>query len=143
MGTSTDAYLFFGFSFSDQEVGQDTPDWLDEDMEWEAIYAERHDGINKPDVVYIGHEHVYSTYWQAKREAAERASCEIAFHCSGDYPIWFVALQGTRFVASRGDEVEVKLPNIHEEQITEMRAFCELLGIKWKEPKWLLVSYWG
>lgn len=71
--------------------------------------------------------------------------CEVDSHCSGDFPVYFVAVKDSRKTAHRGFPKELA-PNaleIKPEWDALLRAFCKEAGIEWQEPGWVLASYWG
>ena len=86
--------------------------------------------------------------WDVRRDARNACPVEIVSHCSYDYPMYIVALTGTRIWASRGYPVEVdpeKL-NIDPEKIKEYHKFITDKGIPVPEgetPHWVLCSMWG
>lgn len=149
VGVSTNAILAFGFDLGVEGAeelaelfmpGVDTEE--DESFEFDewiatqagVVYPEEHSGIDSPEF------EDYST----KREAAI-AACpvEVITHCSYDYPMYFLALRGTKISASRGYPVAITTPTPTAEQIAAMRAFCEQHGIEWQEPSWHIFSLWG
>jgi len=150
MGTTTDAYLFYGFTIYDPEEGEgEMPPWMDDEsdegsLEWEDVLATKL-GLSKPDGAYIDHEGEYRTYWKERGKLAEGAGCVVDTHCSGEYPIYFVALKDKYFRASRGNPTEIDMGSmvITSMEKEKLRRFCELLEIPWQEPKWYLASYWG
>lgn len=138
MGQSTDAFLFFGFS-----LGEDTESLSD----WEKKYAAKK-GVQEPTEEYDDFDPVvvdkYNAYWDRCRELVDLEPCTIAFHCSGDYPIYYVAIKRTVSRASRGYPKEINpaelADNCGERQA--LLAFCELMDIPPQSPKWWLASRW-
>lgn len=151
MGVSTDGLLFLGILI-DEESECPWEDEKDEDGEtgtwysWEDHYA-RLKGCPKPDVPYDTPKNkaLHSAYWDAKRKILEACAVEMDTHCSGEYPLWYVALKRLRWSASRGspDSFEV-LPVATDEDRAAVVEFCKLMDIKCEEkPQWHLASYWG
>jgi hypothetical protein len=119
MGTSTNAILYFGFDFCDVDEGDALP-WGEDEDEYEAV---------------------------SKKFGSDRSNCAciIDRHCYIDSPIFFVALKRNVFTAYRGmpSTVDIGELKVSEEEIQQLRSFCETMGIAWQEPKWRLASYWG
>jgi hypothetical protein len=145
MGTSTNAYLYFGFTFYSEEDGEGAPGWLEgEDHNWERVYAARAGGILAPDEEFSDStKAAYHAYWDKARAAVEACPCTIDTHCYIDSSMWFVALKRTKICARRGYPEEVRLVEPTKAEIKQLKDFCELMGIKWQESRWELASYWG
>ena len=138
MGISSDAMLFYGFSAEDEGVWDDL-----EDMEWEELYAEKK-GIKPPEVAYSDATRAeWSAYWDKTREARAAEPCEMACHCSDGCAIPYVYIKSTHVTASRGYPQEVKTLEINPAWRGQLKAFCDLMGIPWQEPKWYIASWMG
>jgi len=162
MGISTNAYLYFGFDFLDKSYGYDEDNegqvFTEEDLgHWEEMYA-AHFGIKDDSNLYTEDGRDYAVpegpererrnklgrdYREKMRQVVTASGCNIGSHCSGECPIYFVYTR--KFRSYRGDS---KVINASDLQVTEadvqkLKEFCEILGIKWKEPAWRLASYWG
>lgn len=141
MGVSTDGIIAFGFQVGDED---ETPAFLEnvEDHDFEEVQA-RDLGLEKPTTTNYD-DPVWSAYWKAKRERipAEHPA-DLVHHCSGEYPMYFLAVPGTEVKANRGYPKAFSLPVITDEQINALRLWCEKHGVEWQEPKWHLMSYWG
>ena len=127
MGVSTDAYLFYGFTIYDAEEGIGTP------PQWEP----QEDG-----------EDPNWSNWEYYCDAATVARLKdlkimIGYHCHSDYPIYFICPKETWVFASRGYPVGIKSLNVPVGAHTRLRQACELLGIEFQQPKWIMASYWG
>jgi hypothetical protein len=164
MGQSTNAIIFFGICL-DQETYRPYEDPLDE--EWEVRYA-RLMGVRKPEKPYperpysqraapnytddekaiIDH---YSAYFEAKHDVVRKSPVQMDTHCSGDCPMPFLYIEGTRLLAHRGfpqkiDPINLMVNqdtmNIWNEQIIE---FAQKMGIDIKGcvSGWYLVSDWN
>lgn len=138
MGISSDAMLFYGFSADDEG------DWDSlADKDWEELYAEKK-GITPPTVEYSEATRVEWRAYQAKvREARANEPCEIACHCSDGCSIPYVYIKDTHVTASRGDPQEVKTLETDPAWRDQLKAFCDLMGIPWQEPKWYIASWMG
>ena len=151
MGVSTEAILCWGLCDSDENhwvnLGRDweDPDNVEDtegDLEdWEEVYAIRM-GLEALEP-YEEHKDKYPPFWDAKNKLVKDSGCQIDYHCSDRCPMPFVAVSESLVSASRGYPVEVKSLEVKPEWEAKLRRFCEVMGIKWAEPKWCLVSYWG
>lgn len=147
MGVSTDAILAFGFDLGDSEdmpiaerfgaVAEDGEsfdfeEWLA--VKAGAVYPLGHSGIDSE---------AYKTY-SARRDAAISACpVDLVMHCSYDYPMYFLALRGSKTKAWRGYPQVVATPRPMPEQIEAMKSFCADHRIEWQEPNWHIFSMWG
>lgn len=149
MGQSTDGIIFFGFNLGSSDDGFS----LDElwgvgvdDADWEAEYAKRK-GILPPSEEYDDSPEVqkkHHDYWEVKRKLVAAEPCSIDFHCSGDYPVYYVSIKRTQKRARRGypEELTVTDFNVRDSEVQQLKEFCEFMGIEWQEPKWWLASLW-
>jgi len=67
-------------------------------------------------------------------------------HCSGAYPMHFLAVPGTYQYASRGYPEPINLRPIKDEEIKALEAFIDKWGLRDKvagDMGWWLFSYWG
>lgn len=117
MGLSTDAILFYGFSLEE-----------DEQYEYEGEFDERdHD-------CYLGR--LCDEMWNKPIHG-----CVLGTHCSCEYPIYYVAIQGTQTVAWRGYPKELGQSLVAEVGWkAKIKKFCKETGIKYRKPQWILVS---
>lgn len=153
MGQSTNAILFWGYTWPEEEtsrpweIGKDTDhdaDEADDDSDWEGRYAALN-GLPAPDNNdYSGQD--WTDYWEEKRRLLAKSNCVVDTHCSGDCPMPYVAITASHAVAHRGYPNE--LSNNHMTVMPEWReqidSFCQLMGIPipQTEPRWFLVSDW-
>lgn len=158
MGTSTNGILFYGYNLGGGEdewhieeageYGEWEPDWYD---------AEDEDG---PDIVTAAENRLLASvgftetdwradgYFSRQAEAEARLGVVVDSHCSGDYPIYFLAAH--KITVRRGYAEEIDLTQLEASRVEQdwdgkLRAAVEALGItpKQAKPMWLLVSYWG
>ncbi len=128
MTVSTDAYLFYGFTFYDAEEGiGEPPPW------------ERREGDSS---------NPRWTDWNRYCDAATVAKLkelkiQIDSHCHSDYPCYFICPEETWKFASRGYPKVIENLDVPEDADARLRTACELLGIEFKQPKWIMASYWG
>ena len=148
MGVSTDAILAFGFDLGDNDeihiaerfgvtdseaqADFDFDGWVAEKAG--AIYPAGHSGIDSPE---------YKVFAAARDAAINACPVELVIHCSYDYPMYFLALRGTKVRAWRGSPVQVQTPTPSGHPLTAMRQFCAHHGIAWEEPQWHIFSLWG
>jgi hypothetical protein len=145
MGTSTNATVAFGFDLGDElpEKFRDTEcDDDDGGFDWEDIAAAEA-GVIAPDGEYSSDDPRWPKYWDAKRKAAKRSAITLITHCSGDYPCYFLAINGTEVCASRGTPEKLNPKTIDPAHLQAMKDFCEKYEIEWQEPAWHVFSYWG
>jgi hypothetical protein len=156
MGQSTDAILFYGYCWDEEEVeiwedGQKNEDGEDEDAE--ERYA-RMSGVERPTAEYPerddssvsaeGVRAAFSAYWDKKRAINKAVGVEVGHHCSGEYPIPFVAVTGSLLRATRGYPEKVTSLSVGDDWDAKLGAYCALMGIKpsQEKPGWWLVSMW-
>jgi hypothetical protein len=126
MSTSTDAMLFYGYVWTDEE----SPPWSSDDEsgddeDEEDRYARRA-GFGK---------------------GLARAKCEIVHHCSDSCIMYGVAVKSTVTTAWRGSPKKIDPAKMapKPEWADALRSYCEHMGIKTgnRKPAWHLVSWWG
>jgi hypothetical protein len=130
MGVSTDGLVFFGFLIAD---GSETH---------ERIEREKRAGPDgEPNPGTLGW-----LVWMGDEDGA----VEIGTHCSGEYPMYFVAVKATVIRAWRGRPMDLSGRLIRTQGIYEegewcklIRDFCARWDIPHEEPRWYLASYWG
>jgi len=137
MGQSTDALMAFGF-----DLGEEMPESFtyDEDDGFEADeFLLRDYDVTIPEwTPGIGQD-----YWRKKDELIAGLPVEIITHCSGEYPMYFLAVRGTEHQARRGYPEKAPQRAIEQSEIDALRAFCEKHGIEWQEPSWHIFSMWN
>ena len=147
MGQSTDAILFYGYCL--EEGTELLADEFDGD--WEEAYA-RKMGLSPPVEPFpekdgpgtAAIKAKYAAYWEAKRHLATKSGAVIGYHCSGDYPMPYVAIRASEIRAHCGYEREVVSLAVQPEWRAMLDEFCRIMNITPNgEPKWWLVSYWG
>lgn len=151
MGQSTNGLIAFGFSFEEDfefPWGEDDPeDW------WAATKG------YKPSVELFTAEGGYIGGVEPSREAtkayfaekhawqeANPMPVEIVSHCSGDYPMYILAVPETSLSARRGYPVEFDPATltVTPKQIEALAGFCREFCIKTEgDPKWWLASWWN
>jgi hypothetical protein len=137
MGQSTDALMAFGF-----DLGEELPD---------SFTAGAEDGFEADEFLLRDYDAgipewtpgVGSDYWGKKDEALAKLPVDVITHCSGEYPMYFLAVRGTSRRATRGTPVVADQYQIGVDQIAALRTFCEKHGIEWREPRWHIFSMWN
>ena len=150
MGVSTNAILFWGYTWKDEEtrrpwtIGKDcSDDEEDEEDEedWEDRYAAAM-GLERYDEEAT--EKQRDQYWNAKQKLIEKSSCLVDTHCSCDFPMPYVAIAKSRILAHRGYPVKFEPEKlvVGEKWLEEINAFCRLMAIPIPRsaPRWYLVS---
>jgi hypothetical protein len=153
MGTTTDAYLMYGY-----DLGCDD-EWkiqgLGGEGEWEPDWLEDDDLVTSAEkqlLASVGFTEEWSRhnvgYFDRKKAAEWQIGVKIESHCSGEYPMY--VLSAKRFKASRGDvtqidPVEMQAVVEREDLNGKLVRACEALGIQptQEKPAWVLCSYWG
>lgn len=141
MGQSTNAILFYGITFEDLDTEALAKQHGLEEFDAEDAYAAKV-GIERPSVPYSESEKgAWVDYWRRKQDASP---CEMDWHCSSEYPIYLACIKESKRVSLRGDETEI--PDgltAKPEWVDQLRAYCDVMGLPYSQPRWLLVSYWG
>jgi hypothetical protein len=147
MGQSTNALLYYGFTFADPEDGEPPPwaDFEDEDgeVDEEDWLCARLGGPTPPEVEYSEETSpLYLKYWDAKRGFIEALPIAIGIHCSCNYPMHFICIKGTLTTAYRGGPKQ--LDDLGEDRTWAATLFdyCNRLGIEPEQPSWELASLW-
>lgn len=132
MGTSTDAILVFGFEIGGED---EPPEFLDEfDGDFES-FLDSLSGL--PEYGEEGHS------FDAQFEYRKNCPASMTLHCSYDYPMYILAVNGTETRSSRGTPREIGSMDVSDSDVSAFKAWCESNDIEYKEPKWLLCSMWG
>lgn len=70
---------------------------------------------------------------------------EVITHCSGEYPLYIVAVPGSVKSAYRGSPTRINPDvefNISDYDVERFLEWCNENGVEAK-PQWFLFSYWG
>ena len=140
MGQSTDGILVYGIDFGEDFDSERFVD-ADGDQDFEGfIHLER--GVSP--IMDVESTTYRDARWNAQKEAVKNYPIELVKYCSGNYPMYVVAVPGTKIRASRGD-AKIITPDrlrVTNEQETALKGWCEQHDIKWSQPHWLLCSVW-
>ena len=133
MGVSTDGILVLGI-----DLGEDLPEFMGDDFD---TWLEEQSGINPPN--HNDYDNDWPKYWDAMREYKQDFPVDVVRHCSGDYPMYILAVNGTEHKASRGDPVIIDPVNLsfNTIEVEKFIDFCDEHGID-GTPQWLLCSMW-
>jgi hypothetical protein len=154
MGVSTDGEISYGILF---EEGFKFP-WDDDEYKgcveewWKSVngYQNPHfdpldsSGNYKPGVTRDDPR--VGVYFEHSREwlKANPVPVELVNCCSGDCPIYILAMPGTTLKAWRGDPKAFSPQQLVAPPAKQLTDFCDKYGIETSdEPKWWLSSYWG
>ncbi len=130
MGQSTDAILCFGV-----ELGEDdeAPSFMEGFDEFDDFLM--NEG-GQPRWGEAGHSFDKQREWLAAQPV------EMVLHCSGDYPMYILAVRGTVTTASRGYPQAVTTEDPDHTQVQRYMSWLSDHGIE-DEPKWLICSMWN
>lgn len=153
MGQSTDGQICFGIVFKD---GYEFPWSENEDghEEWWhtvvngfkpsfEIYDENDEYLNgvRPS------EEIITKYYKEKLEFKKNNPLpfELVNYCSGDCPMYILAVPSTFIKCSRGypKEITPLMFNIDENSLQKFKNFCQEFDFKIEDAKWCLTSYLG
>lgn len=165
MGTSTDAILFYGYCWDDEDVrypwaldGEDDAENGDEDDDWEARYARtkgclppsapfpdrevprtKANGWNSTPKDYSAAEQAiidqHRAYWKAKRKIVEASACVVNTHCSASCPMAYVAVSTSLTISHRGSPSEIAALTVDPVWKDQLAEFCKTMDIKTKGKK--------
>lgn len=151
MGTSTNGQLCYGVAFEEDfefPWGDDIEDWWVYTVHKFKHSFELFDSAGN----YLnGREpsrDENARYWQERRdfEALHPLPVEVVNYCSGDYPMYLLAVPGTVRVARRGfaEPIDPSSLVVSDEDRDRLMGFLNDHGIDVPSPPgWLLTSYWG
>jgi len=141
MSQSTDAILVFGIDYG----GEPNFPWRDEDnedLDLETWWAKLN-GLSEPEVEFSEKtKPLFHEYWEKKTELFKACPIEELTHCSGEYPMYILAVKGTEKKASRGyPEYNVSLEPVDSFTLIK---FCQDHNISMpSKPSWILCSDWN
>lgn len=152
MGQSTDGQICYGFKFDE---GHEFP-W-DEHDDIEAWWLDIVHGYKPPFEMYTPEgNYVGGKRWPDEKineyyvhrnkfeESLPPLPVKLVNYCSGDYPMYILAVPQSYKEANRGSP-EAFDPSelvVTEHQQAALWDFCKTHGIEHDEPRWWLSSYW-
>jgi len=151
MGVSTDGQICFGnvyeeefeFPWGDNDEGIEGW-WRSQNGFVDSIHDEKGDWINgvKPT------DEQYREYWKSQREfdAIHPLPVALVNYCSGEYPMWIIAVPSSCRSNSRGEALafDPSELTVTDAEVEALKEFCvkyELIPAE--GPGWYLTSYWG
>lgn len=104
-------------------------------------------GVSTNAILFYGYcwdDQIEEFDWDEWEDKLEGLAVDVNTHCSGDYPIPYLAIGESRKVARRGYPEEVKSLEVGLMWDATLTKAAEKLGIKMPqpEPRWWLVSDW-
>lgn len=155
MTVSTDGQICYGIRFDeDMEFPWESDEW-DRDFEDWWIYEAC--GYKNPFELFTAQgewirgkkppEEKIDEYYDAR--SAFRDShplpIELVNYCSGDYPMYILAVPSSCHTAHRGYPENFIPSNlsVSNEEMDRLGQFCEKWGLEGGEQGWWLSSYWG
>jgi hypothetical protein len=151
MGQSTDAYVFYGYCWDDEDSDINT----DMDEIAKAILAER--GIVDPwearpeSIDYRAYMDANEAEFDAYRAAMDAILAELGVdwdsHCHHECSMPLLYVQGTKITAHRGSPKPLALLEIDPTWQGKLDSFLESQGVEPPEgenqPGWWVASWWG
>lgn len=137
MGQSTDAQLWYGFTFEDGYKFPWAAEPFDGDLE---EWWRKEQGFVPPENV------PYGELFDAERAFDKEHPCpaELITHCSGEYPMYGLAVRGSEYKANRGYPILIEGLGLSQGEIEPLKKFCERYELTPEgEIGWWLTSYWG
>jgi hypothetical protein len=137
MSVSTNAMLFYGFTFAEND---EEPPWYTDEYEdeWEKYYVTQKGVLYPSGDASLG---VINDYWAMWNKIIAECPCSIGIHGHSDYQHLFVYAKDHYYKARRGYPQMVPSLKADTKSLDQLYQFCKLMGIKWQEPYWYLVSY--
>ena len=154
MGQSTDGQICYGvmfeedyeFPWDDEKYDGDIEDW------WRDLCGYKPTNEIYSNGGYVGGvkppESVFQAYYEERRvfDKAHPIPFELVNYCSGDYPMYILAITRTCLSNSRGtpEAFNPESLTITEDEKSNLLDFCAKHGLSFEgEPSWWLSSYWG
>ncbi len=135
MGQSTDGQLWYGVVFED---GYEFP-WPDYDIEdWWRTEQGFDASRGYPAEGWLDYQKAF--------DAEHPCPVELINYCSGEYPMYGLAIPASKRTASRGypERLDGGLGVVTEAEKKALLDFCAKYGLKPESSDgWYLSSYWG
>jgi len=142
MGIDISAQIFYGFTYDEYIDLADLVNDTDfKDQEWEVYYALKK-GVAKPTEPFEQNKEAYSKYWDEKRKLTSASPVAIGFHGSAyddEYMFPYIHVKDSVSEADLGEAKELNNFETKPEWNDQIKDFCSVMGIEYKEPKWYLV----
>jgi hypothetical protein len=138
MGQSTDGCIAYGVVFEDgYEFPWDAEPFNGDLEEWWRVEQGFDASKGYPAEGWLD--------YQKQFDAAHPLPAQVENYCSGNYPMWLLAVPSSRRSASRGEPEKLDaLPDVTEAEKTALREFCAKYQLTPEKAEgWYLYSYWG
>lgn len=154
MGQSTDAYVFYGYCWDDEDAGIEA----DTDEAVKAILAERGhadpwdsypktDGRAAGDAWVSENRAAIDAFRALKAAVEEEIGVSWDAHCSDSCPIPFLFVNDTKTTARRGYPKPLASLEVDPAWKGKLDAFLALQGVEpptgENQPGWWTASWWG
>lgn len=160
MSVSTDAVLFYGYCWEDDDgiLEKLETEWQEQVAvrrghvsPWDSYPATDHlpyDQQRKIGNKWCDDNRAAIDEWVAVKNRIEKEfGCEVGRHCSDQYAVPYVFVEGSVTTANRGCPQRIdSWPSVGADWNEKLERFCNELEIKPPEgqkPGWWLVSFWG
>jgi len=152
MSQSTDGQLCYGILFEEGYEfpwGEEDPeDWYDKVRGFKSTYYSQ---IYTPEGEYLNgkkpSKDLFDKHFDEEREFKKLHPMpfELVNYCSGDYPMYILAIPSTVKSASRGypEVIDFKEIVFPPDELGAFKDFCNTHGFDAMEAKWYLSSYCG
>lgn len=115
MGMHSEAVMWYGFELDEDEFNE-----FQSDNETEDDFFDMDD------------------YWENKTgHALGYDGLEFGYHCHIEEPVYFIAT--SVYCAWQGEAMEVDT-KVSPEWNDRLKKFCEITGLRYKEPKWMFAG---
>ena len=153
MGVSTDGQICFGIAFEDGTEFPWGSDEYDGDIEGWWICAVNE--YQPPFEIYSNGEYIggikppderIDEYYRVRLdfEKAHPLPVRLVYHCSGNYPMYILAIPRTVKKAARGYPEEINPSEMvaTQDECNLLIEFCKTHDIEAEAPRWWLSSMW-
>jgi hypothetical protein len=143
MGTNPYGKVFYGFALVDEDGEAIEPEgpWEQNDLYsgWEEFYIEKQGGLPRPDSQdYRGPEW---SEWRAKRKALMDSCPADVVLVGSEYNLISCIVIRDSYAQAEWSEIKpLKATGTKPDWDQQLRDWCELMGIEWREPGWYVAS---
>lgn len=144
MGRSATAMLCYGFFAANSTRLWPSEEDEDTDTDWKDKLAALR-GVKLPPVEFNDSTRdAHLAYWEVRDKTAETMACAIGSfgYLEEDRDNLLYVRESMIEVGDFGATL-VNFPTINLNWIDQLKAFCELMGIEWKNPGWVLAASYG
>lgn len=145
MGQSTNAIFFYGYVWNDEDTDLGTDDETIVESLAKQVMPNPWDTHDKTTTWLQRHSAEVDAWYELRKEIENGILVTIGEHCSGDYPMPYLALKSTEVTAWRGQSRPVSLA-LREDADHILVEFAndhaiDLVGAE--GPGWFIASYWS